>query len=145
MLAESRSLKVLLGVLVVLIVISAVVVSQGYQKPRVVYVDRGTEFDPNLLMLGVRMSKFEGMEIHRDSPAVLLSRAEKLELTADQQERLRALVAEGREAALAVLTAEQLERISPIPSEPFVVDELDRTIPVCEGDACDYHDHDHAH
>jgi hypothetical protein len=145
MLAENRSLKVLLGVLVVLIVISAVVVSQGYQKPRVVYVDRGTEFDPNLLMLGVRMSKFEGMEIHRDSPAVLLSRAEKLDLTTDQQDRLHALIDQSRQAALAVLTAEQLDRISPIPAEPFVVDELDRTIPVCEGDACDYHDHDHAH
>jgi hypothetical protein len=78
----------------------------------------------------MRISKFGGMSIYLDSPAVLLSRSEKLELTVEQKQRLEEIVHQARKQAVSVLTEDQRAKISPIPTEPFVIAELDRTIPL---------------
>ena len=148
MFARGRPLPILLSLLVVLIIAASVVVARTARKPKVIYVDRSTEYDPQLLTMGMRISKFGGMAIYRDSPGVLLTRAEKLELTTEQRQRLEQIVHEARKQAVAVLTADQLARIAPIPEEPFVIDELDRTIPLatcstCTDDACAAEGHIH--
>lgn len=136
MLARGKLLPVLLSVLVILIIVASVVVAKTARKPKVIYVDRSTEYDPQLLAMGMRISKFGGMSIYRDSPSVLLTKSEKLALTAEQKGRLEEIVHEAREQAVAVLTEEQLAKISPIPEQPFVIDELDRTIPYATCQAC---------
>lgn len=148
MLTKGKLLPILLSVLVVLIIVASVVVARSSKRPKVIYVGRTPEYDPQLLTMGMRISKFGGMSIYRDSPGVLLTRAEKLELTPEQKQRLEEIVHQARNQAVSVLTEEQLARISPIPEEPFVIAELDRTIPLatcstCTSDSCAADGHVH--
>lgn len=148
MLEKSRLLKILLSVLVLLIVLTSVVLFKKGTEPRVVHVQPGPEYDPEILMMGVRISKFGGMSIYRDSPGVLLSRSEKLALTEDQQLRLEAIVHQARQQAVSVLTEPQRARISPAPEVPFVVAKLDPTFLTCETcseGACSSSEHGHVH
>ena len=162
MLAKNRTLQILLAILVVLIVIASIVVAKMPKQREVVYYNTAPDYDKNLLMLGVRMSKFGGMSIYLDSPSVLLAKAEKLQLTDDQQQKLQAIVAQARQDALALLTADQIAEISPIPAEPVVLEQMDKTVTSCASGACeiptsaqglshDHHvhddtcDHDHDH
>lgn len=148
MLAKDKLLKVLLYVLAVLVIISAVVACKGSHRPRVVYVNNGPAYDPQVLQLGAQASRFGGMSIYRDSPGALLSRAEKLALTPEQQQRLQAIVQKSRRQAVAVLTEEQLADISPIPEEPVVLAKLTPTFPTCtscSSSVCDAEKHAHAH
>lgn len=143
MLAKDKLLKILLSVLAALVIISAVVVYKGSHRPRVVYLNQGPEYDPQVLQLGAQVSKFGGMSIYRDSPGVLLSRADKLALTAEQQQRLQDIEQESRRQAVAVLTAEQLADISPIPEEPVILARLAPTFPTCSAGVCGLDGHAH--
>ena len=159
MLDKNKSLQILLGVLIVLIVVASIVVAKMPRQREVVYYDTSPDYDQNLLMLGVRMSKFSGMSIYMDSPSVLLAKSEKLQLTAEQQQKLQAVVDQARAEARSLLTEEQLAEIAPIPSEPVVLEKMDKTIPSCADGACsdapapqgfghvhDHNcDHDHGH
>ncbi len=145
MLAKDKALKILLSVLAVLVVISAAVVYKGSHRPRVVYLNQAPEYDPEILRLGAQVSKFGGMAIYRDSPGALMARAEKLALTAEQQQRLEDIVHEARRQAVAVLTEAQLDDISPVPEDPFVVAQLTPTFVTCADGVCATPDHDHAH
>ena len=139
MLTKGKLLPILLSLLVVLIIAASVVVAKTSKRPKVIYVDRNTEYDPQLLTMGMRISKFGGMSIYRDSPGVLLTQSKKLELTAEQEQRLDEIVHEARRQAVSVLTEEQIAKISPIPTEPFVIAELDRVIPLA---TCSTSSHD---
>ena len=148
MLEKSRLLKILLSVLVILIVLTSAVLWKKGTGPRVVHVQPGPEYDPEILLMGMRISKFGGMAIYRDSPGVLLSRAEKLALTAEQHQRLEDIVHQARQQAVSVLTEGQLAQISPIPAEPFLVAKLSPTFATCETcteDYCPPQEHGHAH
>jgi len=150
MLAKDKLLKILICVLAVLVVVSAAVVYKGSHRPRVIYMTDGPEYDPEILNLGVQVSKFGGMAIYRDSPGALLARAEKLELNAEQQQRLEEIVQESRRQAVAVLTEEQRANVSPVAKDPFVVAKLTPTFVTCETCAdgvcpTDDQDHDHEH
>jgi hypothetical protein len=155
--AKNRSLQILMAVLVVLIVIASIVVAKVPRQREVVYYNTAPDFDKDLMMLGVRMSKFGGMSIYMDSPSVILAKSEELQLTDDQQHKLQAIVEQAREKTVALLTEAQVAGISPIPSEPIVLEKMDKTISSCASGACDIshspqelpdtHEHDgvHAH
>jgi hypothetical protein len=159
--AKNRSLQILLAVLVILIVIASIVVAKMPRQREVVYYDTAPEFDQDLLMLGVRMSKFGGMSIYMDSPSVLLAKSDTLQLTPEQQQKLQTIIETARAGALSLLTEDQIAEIAPIPSEPVVLERMDKTITSCASGACnidsspqalshdhdhhDDHDHDHSH
>lgn len=136
MLSKNRTLQILLGILILLIVIASIVMAKMPRQREVVYYNTAPDYDPNLLMLGVRMSKFGGMAIHMDSPAVLLAKSDTLQLTSDQQQGLQAIIHQARTAALALLTEEQRAKISPIPAEPVVLEKMDKTIKACTDGTC---------
>ena len=119
--AKNRSLQILLAVLVVLIVIASIVMAKVPRQREVVYSNSAPNYDKDLMMLGVRMSKFGGMPIYMDSPAVLLAKSDGLQLTDDQQQKLQTIIDQAREDAVALLTAEQVDEISPIPSENSIL------------------------
>ena len=155
--AKNRTLQILLAVLVVLIVIASIVVAKVPRQREVVYYNTAPNFDKDLMMLGVRMSKFGGMSIYMDSPSVILAKSDRLQLTDDQKQKMQAIIDQARDDALSLLTEEQVAEISPIPSEPVVLEKMDNTITSCASGACEIshsprdlpqtHDHDgtHAH
>jgi hypothetical protein len=160
---KNKTLQILMAVLVVLIVIASIVVAKVPRQREVVYYNTAPNFDKDLMMLGVRMSKFGGMSIYMDSPSVLLAKSDGLQLTDDQQLKLQTIIDKAREDAVALLTAAQVEEISPIPAEPMVLEKMDMTINSCASGACDIshspqelpdthvhddtcnHDHEHKH
>ena len=158
---KNRSLQVLLSVLVILIVIASIVVAKMPRQREVVYYNTAPSYDQDLLMLGVRASKFGGKSVYMDSPSVLLAKADGLELTNAQQQRLQTIINRAREDAVSLLTEEQIAEISPIPSEPVVFEKMNKTITSCAHGACEIsptpqelshthehdadHDHDHSH
>jgi hypothetical protein len=68
----NKSLSILLAVLIVLVIVASVVIAKMPARREVVYLDTGDDYDPSLLALGVRASKFSGMPIYSDSPSVPL-------------------------------------------------------------------------
>ena len=137
MAAPNRTLNILLVVLTILIVVASIVVGK-LPEPRTSVHDHPPIYHQDVVMLGVRASKFEGMALHMDSPNVLLNKAHKLNLTDAQQTALSAIVDRSRAESLALLTDEQRASLGPIPSEPFVFDSLDRTVINCStaGQTC---------
>jgi hypothetical protein len=154
---KDKYLSVLLAVLICLIVAASIVIAKMPKGQKVKYYDTTPKYDENIVRLGVSASKFGGMAVYMDSPAVLLAQADKLGLTDDQKRRLRSLVDAARTEAASILTAEQLEEISPIPTEPVVLAKLEREYLTCEdcmvpegtfgGGNTAAHDHgyDHSH
>ena len=154
---KKRSLQVLLSVLVILIVVASIVVAKMPRQREVVYYNTAPSYDKELLMLGVRASKFGGMSVYMDSPSVLLAKSDGLALTDDQQQKLQTIIDRAREDAVSLLTEEQIAEISPIPSEPVVFEKMNKTITSCADGACeinpappglpaeDAHDHAHDH
>jgi len=147
---KNRSLQILLAVLIILIVIASIVVAKMPKQREVVYYNTAPSFDKDLLMLGVRVSKFGGMSIYMDSPSVILAKSDRLQLTDDQQQKLQTIIDRAREDAVSLLTEEQIAEIAPIPSEPVVLEKMNKTIPSC--DVCTVpqglppeHAHDHGH
>jgi hypothetical protein len=129
---KDKYLSVLLVVLICLIVTVSIIIAKMPKGQVVRYYDTTPKYDENIVRLGVSASKFGGMAIYMDSPAVLLNKVDKLGLTDDQKQRLQAIVNKAREEATSILTEDQLEKISPIPTEPVVLDKLERTYISCE-------------
>jgi hypothetical protein len=154
---RTKILPILLSVLVILIVACSIVFAKMPRQREVVYYNTAPDYDKNLLMLGVRMSKFGGMAIYMDSPSVLLTQSDALQLTDKQQQDMQAIVDRARQEAWALLTNVQAEQIGPLPSEPFVLEEMDKTVATCDSGQCaveippeglpaDHtHNHDHHH
>jgi hypothetical protein len=129
---KNKYFSVLLVVLICLIVAASIIIAKMPKGQVVRYYDTTPKYDENIVRLGVRASKFGGMAIYMDSPAVLLNKADKLGLTDDQKQRLQAIVNKAREEATSILTEDQLEKISPIATEPVVLDKLEKTYTICE-------------
>ncbi len=129
---KDKYLSVLLVVLICLIVTVSIIIAKMPKGQVVRYYDTTPKYDENIVRLGVGASKFGGMAIYMDSPAVLLNKADKLGLTDDQKQHLQDIVNKAREEATSILTEDQLEKISPIPTEPVVLDKLERTYISCE-------------
>lgn len=129
---KEKYFSVLLLVLICLIIIASIVIAKMPKGREVRYIDAGPKYDEDILRLGVNASKFGGMAVYLDSPAVLLNKADKLALTDDQKQRLQAIIDKARNEATSVLTKEQLEKVSPIPAEPVVLDKLEKTYKTCE-------------
>lgn len=70
---------------------------------------------PKMKMQCPMMSSMKGMKVFSDGPAVLLSRAEELGLTAKQKKRLEKIQQKARRKAHGVLTAEQREKLKDSP------------------------------
>jgi hypothetical protein len=101
-----------------------------------VFYNTGSEYDPSILALGVQASKFGGMPVYLDSPAVLLGKAETLQLTAEQQMGLQGIIDKARQDAAVWLTEEQFASISPIRAEPVVLKRVSSEIPSCSTGSC---------
>ena len=129
---KDKYLSVLLVVLICLIVAASIVIAKMPKGQVVRYYDTTPKYDENIVRLGVSASKFGGMSIYMDSPAVLLNKADKLGLTDDQKQRLQAVVDKARQEATSILTEDQLEKVSPIPTEPVVLDKLEKIYTTCE-------------
>ena len=129
---KEKYLSVLLAVLICLIIVASIVIAKMPKGQVVKYIDTGPKYNESIARLGIRASKFGGMAIYMDSPAVLLNKADKLELTNNQKQRLQAIVDKARSEAISVLTKDQLEKVSPIPAEPVVLDKLEKTYQTCE-------------
>ena len=150
---KDKYFSVLLVVLICLIVAASIVIAKMPKGQVVRYYDTTPKYDEDIVRLGVSASKFGGMSIYMDSPAVLLNKADKLGLTDDQKQRLQAIVDKARREATSILTEDQLEKVSPIPTEPVVLDKLEKIYTTCEqcelpaGSFGDGHpaDHDHEH
>ena len=134
--AKLTSLNVLLSILMILIIVASVVFARIPAKPEVVFYNTGSEYDPSILALGVQASKFGGMPVYLDSPAVLLSRIDTLQLTAEQTLGLQGIIDKARQDAVAWLTEEQIALISPVRVEPVVLKRLDPEIPHCSTGSC---------
>lgn len=61
------------------------------------------------------MSAIKSLELQADSPAVLLAMADKLELTQEQKQRLKNLVADTRAQARKILTDNQQQQLAEAP------------------------------
>ena len=129
---KDKYLSVLLVVLICLIMVGSIVIAKMPKGQIVRYIDTGPKYDESIVRLGVSASKFGGMAIYMDSPAVLLNKADKLALTNDQKQRLQAIIDKARSEATSVLTEDQLEKVYPIPAEPVVLDKLEKTYQTCE-------------
>ncbi len=150
---KDKYLSVLLVVLICLIVVASIVIAKMPKGQIVKFYDTTPKYDESIAQLGVQASKFGGMAIYMDSPAVLLNKADKLGLSDDQKQRLQAVVDKARREATLILTEEQLQKVSPIPVEPVVLDKLEKIYTTCE--QCTLpaegfedghpHDHDHEH
>jgi hypothetical protein len=134
--SKMTSLNVLLSILMVLIIAASVVFAKMPAKPEVVFYNTGSEYDPSILALGVQASKFGGMPVYLDSPAVLLGKADTLQLTAEQQLGLRGIIDKARQDAAVWLTEEQIASISPIRAEPVVLKRVSSVIPSCSTGSC---------
>ncbi len=148
---KDKYFSVLLVVLICLIVVASIVIAKMPKGQIVRYYDTTPKYDESIAQLGVSASKFGGMAIYMDSPAVLLNKADKLGLTEDQKQRLQAIVDKARREATSILTEDQLEKVSPIPNEPVVLDKLEKIYTTCEqcelpaGTFGDGHPADHEH
>lgn len=129
---KDKYLSVLLVILICLIVVVSIVITKMPKGQVVRYIDAGPKYDESIVRLGIRASKFGGMAIYMDSPTVLLNKADKLALTDDQKQRLQAIIDKSCQEATSILTEEQLEKVSPIPTEPVVLDKLEKTYQTCE-------------
>jgi len=78
---KNRPLSILLAVLILLVIVVSVVFARMPARREVVYLDTSDDYDPSILALGVRASKFSGMPIYSDSPAALLGESAKLQLS----------------------------------------------------------------
>jgi hypothetical protein len=134
--SKMTSMNVLLSILMVLIIVASVVFAQMPAKPEVVFYNTGSEYDPSILALGVQASKFGGMPVYLDSPAVLLGKADTLQLTAEQQVGLQGIIDKARQDAAVWLTEEQFASISPIRAEPVVLKRVSSVIPSCSTGSC---------
>jgi hypothetical protein len=168
---NSRALSALLVILICMIVAASIAFAKRGRDREVVYYDTAPKYDPEIVQLGLKASKFGGMAIHMDSPSVLLNRAERLNLSETQTQGLQAIIAAARRDALTILTPAQLELVSPLATEPVILGKLSRDYASC-GDVCalppqcpagceldhahevsagieqvpgDDHDHDHGH
>lgn len=130
MVQKSRTLSILLAVLVGLIVVTSLVIGQ-IPKTESRVIAPPPIYHQDVVMLGVRAAKFSGMAIHLDSPNVLMNKGDKLGLTETQRADLQSIMDRARQEALAVLTDEQRVAVGPIPADPFVFDTLDRQIQTC--------------
>jgi len=148
---KDKYLSVLLVILICLIVVVSIVITKMPKGQVVRYIDAGPKYDEDIVRLGISVSKFGGMAIYMDSPTVLLNKADKLALTDEQKQRLQAIIDKARSEATSVLTEEQLEKVSPIPAEPVVLDKLEKTYQTCEqcelpaGSFGNNHPPDHEH
>ena len=132
---NNRVLSVLLVSLICMIVVVAIAFDEKSSGREVVYYDTGSKYDPEIVQLGLRASKFGGMAIHMDSPSVLLNKAERLDLTDAQRQGLQNIIDAARRDAIAVLTPTQLERVSPLATEPVILGKLTRDY-ASSSDAC---------
>ncbi len=165
---NSRVLSVLLIILICMIIAASIAFAKRSPGREVVYYDTTPKYDPEIVQLGLKASKFGGMAIHMDSPSVLLNKAGRLDLTDAQRQGLQNIIDAARRDAIAVLTPAQLELISPMATEPVILGKLQRTYASCdqcalpsqcpEGCELDHahkalnvdehaagHDHDHDH
>ena len=133
---KMTSLNVLLSLLMILIIVTSVVFAKIPAKPEVVFYSTGSEYDPSILALGVQASKFGGMPVYLDSPAVLLSKIDTLQLTAEQELGLQGIIDTARQDAAALLTEAQIASISPIRAEPVVLNRVAPDIPYCSTGSC---------
>ncbi len=152
---KDKFLSALLAALICLIVAASIVIAKMPKGQTARYYDTTPKYDENIVRLGVSASKFGGMAIYMDSPAVLLTKADELGLTDDQKQRLQTVANGARKEAASILTADQLEKMSPIPTEPVVLAKLEREYLSCEdcvvpegtfgGGNTPAHDHNHDH
>ncbi len=106
------------------------------EATEVVFYNTGSEYDPSFLALGVQASKFGGMPVYIDSPAVLLSKADTLQLTVAQALGLQGIIDKARQDAAALLTEAQIASISPIRAEPVVLNRVAPDIPYSSCGSC---------
>lgn len=132
---NSPLLSVLLVILICMIVAASIAFAKRSPGRDVVYYDTTPKYDPEIVELGLRASKFGGMAIHMDSPSVLLNKAERLDLTDAQRQGLQNIIDAARRDAIAVLTPAQLELISPMATEPVILGKLARDYASCS-DVC---------
>ena len=139
---ENKRLSKLLAVLTVLVIVASVVYAKMPARRERVFLDASHEYDPSILALGMRASKFSGMPIYSDSPAALLGTSDRLQLSESQRQRLQDILNKARQDARASLTPQQIASISPISEDPVVLPEIDKTIVSCQSGACgSSHDH----
>lgn len=132
---NSRLLSVLLVILIGMIVAASIAFAKKSGAREVVYYDTTPKYDPEIIQLGLKASKFGGMAIHMDSPSVLLNKAKRLDLTDAQRLGLQSIIDAARRDAIAVLTPAQLELISPMATEPVILGKLTRDY-ASSSDAC---------
>jgi len=132
---NSPLLSVLLVILICMIVAASIAFAKRSPGREVVYYDTTPKYDPEIVELGLRASKFGGMAIHMDSPSVLLNKAERLDLTDAQRQGLQNIIDAARRDAIAVLTPTQLERVSPLAAGPGILGKLTRDY-ASSSDAC---------
>ena len=65
------------------------------------------------------MAGLQGVELHSDSPVLLLAQADELQLSEEQQRQLRQLVETNRRQAQAILNAQQREQLADAPEGPL--------------------------
>ena len=65
------------------------------------------------------MAALKGIELHSDNPALLLARADELELTEEQQRQLHQLVETNRRQAQELLNEQQREQLQDAPEGPL--------------------------
>ena len=123
---NSRVLSVFIVSLICVVVAASIAFDEKSPGREVVYYDTGSKYDPEIVQLGLRASKFGGMAIHMDSPSVLLNKAERLDLTDAQRQGLHIIINAARRDAIAVLTPAQLELISPVATDPVILGKLAR-------------------
>ncbi|QDT16586.1 hypothetical protein CA12_26920 [Alienimonas californiensis] len=70
-------------------------------------------------MMCPMMAGLKGVELHADSPPLLLAQADELGLSEDQRNSLREIAEAARKQAREALTAEQREELGKMPEGPL--------------------------
>lgn len=71
------------------------------------------------MMMCPMMARLKGVELYADGPALLMARADELDLNEDQARKLRQIVEQGREEARKILTDEQRKQLAEAPEGPL--------------------------
>lgn len=93
----------------------------GYQAVAQNTAEEGAQADQQggMMMQCPMMDALKSVQLHADTPAVLLGQGESLELTAQQQEELEEIAAAARQRARSVLNDQQRQRLDEAPAGPL--------------------------
>lgn len=78
-----------------------------------------TDQQGEMMMQCPMMAALKSVQLHADSPAVLLGQSESMELSSQQQEQLEEIAAAARQQARDILTDAQRQQLDEVPAGPL--------------------------